>query len=328
MCVGECVGERLIPMLERVAERCHDAVLRLISNGDGRVEIFLLNRTKETIERLAIALALLVQQEEHPLQHHGKREDRRQKKRPHDRAALDEEMHEIRLLHQRLQRTTARGIKCERAFAGLDQRADGRCEFAFERPNERLVGARLRNGKTSKTIGGAEQRHRTDHGELTLRNSAKHVNANARESRAANDIEDALDRDINKRCLATEAFWHRKRLVFSRFLGRENCSAAILQLYRIDLGFESARILVEQIADIAQLVLSSLELLLDARNVKRARVDQTRHAIALLAKSGDLLLKTSQLLRERKLLVGDLLAKCVEFEDAFGKPLIGAARNL
>ncbi len=186
----------------------------------------------------------------------------------------------------------------------------------------------MRDDETGRdAVLGAEERHRTDEGEFPLRDETLQIDPDAGEAQAPHRVEESLQRDVGERELPRELLGHRQRRVLGRLLGGLDRLAAVLQLADVDLRLEGARVLVQQVAKVGQLVLADLDVGLDRADLEVALVDFSGDPIVLAPELRELLLRRRELLRERELLPGDLLAQLVERLDARGELLLGGARQ-
>ena len=103
--------QRLVAVFERIAKGDDHCVLGVLGNCNRCIQIALADLYKELRERLGAALSLFGQQEQQSFQHHRYRRYRRHEQRPHDRTALLEDVHDVGLLNQRLQRTATGWVK-------------------------------------------------------------------------------------------------------------------------------------------------------------------------------------------------------------------------
>ena len=121
---------------------------------------------------------------------------------------------------------------------------------------------------------------------------ALRVDADAREAHAADGVEQPLHRDGRRTRSGGRTSPASRASVFSvACLAVVDRLAAVLQLADVDLRLEGARVLVEQVADVGELVLAGLDLGLDRRDLEVARVDQARDAVVLAAELRELLLR-------------------------------------
>ena len=145
----------------------------------------------------------------------------------------------------------------------------------------------------------------------------------AGKSHAVDGVEQPLQRDVDEGDLPGELLRHGQRRVLRRLFGRLDVLAQVLKLADVDLRFERAGVLVEQIADVGQLILPGLHLGLDRGDFQVAGIHQACDLVVIAPEPRESLLQGRELLGQRQLLRRDLLAQLVELLNALGQFLLG-----
>ena len=129
-------------------------------------------------------------------------------------------------------------------------------------PHQWIDRPNLRNSDSRHSRIRAEQRDRSDHGELPLQHSAHGVHGDTRKAHPADDIKETLDGQLGECGLSSEALHRSKRLVLYGLLGLFNRLRIDLHLTHTNLGFKGPGVLIKQAADVTELILTRLDLCL------------------------------------------------------------------
>ena len=192
-------------------------------------------------------------------------------------------MHDVGLLYKRLQRTTAGWIKRKRSLARSNQGADRASEWPLQLTHQWIDRPNLRNSDSRHSRIRAEQRDRSDHGELPLQHSAHGVHGDARKAHPADDIKETLDGQLGECGLSSEALHRSERLVLYSLLGLFNGLRIDLHLTHTNLGFKGPGVLIKQTADVTELILTSLHLCLERADFQRTGINKALHLVAIFA---------------------------------------------
>ena len=80
-------------MLKAVDDDAGHRVVALLAEGEGALDVVLLNRLEHLRDHLGLALAVFADDEEEALDDHGQADRREQEDGPHDGAAGGEQLH-------------------------------------------------------------------------------------------------------------------------------------------------------------------------------------------------------------------------------------------